>query len=173
MKAGALTRRLMVEEYKKRLEEASFIFFTNFKGIKANDMRLIRAKLKEDSSRMMVVKNTLFKRALKDVGLEQLIDYVEGELGVVFGIDDPVSVSKKLQEFAKDFESFKVRAAYIEGKVLDEKGVKKLASIPPKEVLYAQLLGGMKAPISNLVFILKGLIQGLVNVLNQIKEKKS
>lgn len=172
MKIGLFTRQLMVRTYQEKLRDASCLLFTNFKGVTADGMRQIRAKLKETSSEMIVVKNSILKRALTESGMDFLIDLVEAETAVVYGIDDPLSVAKTLQELAKDFEGLKVRAGWIEGKILDEKGIKELASIPAQEVLYAKLVGLVKAPLSNLVFVLKGNLQVLVSILSQIKDKK-
>jgi len=172
MKVGQFTRELMVQEYKNRIETADFLLFTNFKDITADDMRLVRAKLKQSSTGVIVVRNNLFKRMLAELEMPGLMDYVNGELAVVYGVNDPVSVVKQIQELSKNIDGFVIKGGFIEHKVLTAGEVKKIAAIPSREVLLAQLINIIKSPISNLVFVLKGNIQSLVNVIKQIKEKR-
>lgn len=172
MKVGAFTRQLMVEEYKKRIQSSQYILFTNFKGINANALKDIRAKLKEFSSGMIVVRNNLLRKALQDLQLQEIADFIQGEVSIIYGQGDPVAVTKQVKEFGKEYEGLKLRAGYLEGKVLDEKSILKIADLPSRDILYAQMVGMIKAPISNLVYVLKANINSLVNILRQIKEKK-
>ncbi|MDP8233341.1 MAG: 50S ribosomal protein L10 [Candidatus Saelkia tenebricola] len=172
MKVGHFTRELMVQEYTNRMQTAGFLFFTNFKGINADNMRLIRNKLKQASSGVIVVRNSLIRRMFEDLEMKKVLNYVDGELAIVYGMDDPINITKQLQELSKSVEGFVVRGGLIEDKVLDSNDVKKLASIPSKEVLLAQVVNLLKSPISNLIFVLRGNIQSLVSIIKQIKEKK-
>ena len=80
---------------------------------------------------------------------------------------------KKIQELSKSFEGFTARCGLVEGKIIGADEIKNLASLPGKDVLYAQIVSLIKSPITNIVFILKAPMQYLISVLNQIKEKKS
>jgi len=172
MKVGQFTRELMVQEYKDRIQTADFLLFANFKNITADGMRLIRAKLKQSSTGVIVVRNNLFKRMLAELNMSDLMDYVDGELAVMYGVDDPVSVTKQVQELSKNIDGFVIKGGFIEHEVLTASDVKKIAAIPSREVLLAQLVNLIKSPISNLVFVLKGNLQSLVSIIKQIKEKK-
>ena len=172
MKIGQFTRELMVQEYKDKIQTADFLLFANFKGIAADGMRLIRSKLKQSSAGVIVVRNNLFKRMLTELKMPGLLDYVDGELAIVYGADDPINVTKQIQELSKSIDGFVIKGGFIEHKVLAAGDVKKIAAIPPREVLLAQLVSLIKSPISNLVFVLKGNIRSLVSIIKQIKEKK-
>jgi len=172
MKVGTLTRQLMVDEYKKRIQSSQYILFTNFKGINAIAMNDIRTKLRKISSEMTVVRNNLLRRALHELQLQEILDCIQGEVGIVYGAGDPIQVAKQLKDLSKEHEGLKLRAGYLEGKVFDEKGMLRIADLPSRDALYAQVVGLIKSPISNLVYILKANINALVNALRQIKEKK-
>ncbi len=172
MKIGVLTRQLMVNEYKKRIQSSQYIILTNFKGINANGLKDIRAKLRELSSEMMVVRNNLLKKALEDSHLEQIVNFIQAELALIYGKGDPIVVTKQIKELGKEYEGLKLRAGYLEGKVFDEKRILKIAELPSRNTLYTQMVGIIKSPISNLVYVLKANINSLVNALRQIKEKK-
>ena len=87
--------------------------------------------------------------------------------------EDQVAPIKILSKFAKDHEFFKIKSGFIDGKVIDSKEVKSLAKLPSREVLIAQALGGLNAPIAGLANVLNGSIRGLVVALNAIAAKKS
>lgn len=172
MKVGNLTRKLMVEAYKRKIKDANCIVFTNFKGLKADTVREIRAKLSASSCNMIIVKNSIFKRALNELNLDCLVNYVDGELAVVYGRDDPIAIAKQIQELGKIFEALKIKAGLVEGEVLEQPQLLKIANLSSKNMLYAQIATYLKGIILELVFTLKGEILALLNVLNQIKNKK-
>ncbi|MDD5614513.1 MAG: 50S ribosomal protein L10 [Candidatus Omnitrophica bacterium] len=172
MKIGQHTRQLMTEGYKDKIKDCQFLFFANFKGLTADGMKDIRSRLRKSSSDMIVVKNNLFKQALEELKMEKLSPYVDIETAVIYGVDDPVLTSKFLEDLRKEKEEFKIKIGYIEEKILSAEEVKSLASIPPREVLYSQVVSLIKSPINNIVFVLKGSLRSLVNVIKQIKDKK-
>ncbi len=172
MKIGQYTRQLMMDDYKSKIEDAEYVFFTNFKGISADSMKDFRSQLRKNSAGMVVVNNSLFRRALGDLKMDVLLEHVDGEVAVVYGKDEPIAVTKVIQELKKENESFCVRVGYLEDRLLNSEEVKELASIPSREVLYGQVVNLMKSPINSLVFVLKGNIQSLINVIKGIKEKK-
>ena len=112
-------------------------------------------------------------RALTELGIEGLNPYLTGPNAIALGYDDPVVPAKIISEFAKDHDKLEIKAGMISGKVIGAEGIKSLASLPSKEVLVAQVLGGLNAPITGLVNVLQGNIRNLVYALNAIAEKKT
>lgn len=172
MRIGQRTRELMVEEYKKRIKDADFIFITNFKGIDAKAMKDLRQSLKKNSFSYLVVKNLLFKRAIADLKFADLKDYVAGEVGVAYGKDDPIILTKTLINFCKEYEKFQVRAGYLEGKILTEKGIRRLADLPNRGVLMAEAVMGIKSPLFGIINGLQMILQKLLWCLKAIETKK-
>ncbi|MDP8215901.1 MAG: 50S ribosomal protein L10 [Candidatus Kaelpia imicola] len=172
MKIGQYTRQLIMDKYKSKIKDSEYIFFTNFKGISADGMKDIRSQLRKHSAGVVVVNNSLFKRALEDIKMNMLLEHVDGEVAVIYGKDEPIAITKVIQDLKKGNESFFVKAGYLEDRLLKPEEVKELASIPSREVLYGQVVNLMKSPLSSLVSVLKGNIQSLINVIKGIKEKK-
>ncbi len=114
----------------------------------------------------------MMRFAFKDSGFEDFNEYLKGPSAVAFGFDDPVQAAKITAEFAKENEQLEIKAGIVDGKIIDIDGVKYLASLPPKEVLIAQVLGGINAPIQGFANVLQGTIRSLATVLNAIAEKQ-
>ena len=165
-------KKYMIEEIAERLKKSDNIFVTGFTKLKATDMNILREQLEEVKSDYFIIKNRLAKLALKDAKLENLDDLVDGTTSFALAKEDPVAPAKVLVSFAKEHEGFNIRGGFVAGKLILEAQVKQLATLPPHEVLLAQVVGGIKAPLSGLVFTLSGLLRGLVCALNQIREKK-
>jgi large subunit ribosomal protein L10 len=169
---GLKTRQLIIEEYLKRIRNSKILFITNFKGIDSKGMKELRQSLKKNSFSYFIVKNILFKRAVSEIGLNNFTDYIEGEVGIAYGEDNPILLSKTLVNFGKDYETFRVKAGYLEGRIIEEKTIKELASLQGQEALITQVVVGIKSPIVRFVKSLKGTIEKLVFVLKAIGEGK-
>ncbi len=165
-------KKYMAKEISRRLKKSQSIFITGFKGLKATDMDSLREKLEQVTSNYLIVKNSLAKSALKDAKLSELDQLIEGPSSFTLtDSDDPIKAAKILASFAKKHEGFNIKGGYVAGELLLEGEVKRLVSLPSREVLLAQVVGGIGAPISGLVFVLSGLLRGFVRALSQLQEK--
>ena len=108
---------------------------------------------------------------MRGQGVETLDSYLEGPTGIAFGADE-VSCAKVLSDFAREFEKPTVKAAYVAGHVYGPDGVKKLAQLPPREVLLAQFIGGLRSPMQGFVGVLAGSLRQIVGVMDAIGKKK-
>jgi large subunit ribosomal protein L10 len=167
-----LSKEYMVKQITDRFKNSSGLIVTNFDKVGVVEIDSLRRKLEQNSSGLIVTKNTLIKKVLADLKWDGVTKYVEGATGVAFYQDDPVSVAKTLFDFSKDHESFKVRGGLVDGELVDETQTKALSELPSREVLLATVVNRMKSPISGFVNVLSGSIRGLVNVLKQISENK-
>jgi large subunit ribosomal protein L10 len=162
-----------IEELREQIAGAKNLFFTNYQGLTVEQISKLRNELRKDGSTYGVVKNTLFKRAAGDELASQLDAILAGPTGVVFAGDDPVAPAKALKTFSDTTKPVGVKAAYIDGKLVDAAQVQALAALPPKLELLARLVGSLKSPLQGLVMVLSGNQSGLVRVLNAIRESKS
>lgn len=144
----------------------------SYQGINVADDTKLRKDLREAGVEYMVAKNTLLRRAATDAGLENLNSVLSGSTAIAISESDYVAASKILCEFAKEHEFFKIKSGFIDDSVIDEKEIKNLAKLPSREVLIAQVLGGLNAPIAGFANVLNGTIRGLVVALNAIAQKK-
>jgi large subunit ribosomal protein L10 len=162
-----------IEELRERIAGAKNLFFTNYAGLTVEEISKLRSELRKDGSTYGVVKNTLFKRAAGSELASQLDAILAGPTGVVFAGDDPVAPAKALKTFSDATKPVNVKAAYIDGKLVDAAQVQALAALPPKQELLAKLVGSLNSPLYGLVYVLSGNQSGLVRALNAIREKKS
>lgn len=135
-------------------------------------MTHLRVKLRASGVDYQVVKNTLARLAVKGGTHEVLADKLKENCALAFGYDDPVVTAKVLVDFAKASKKFSLRFASLEGKFIDEDGLKNLSSLPGKPELLAKALGTMNAVPTNFVSCLANVIRGTLNALTAIKEKK-
>lgn len=155
----------------EKLAAAKNLFFTDYAGLTVEEITKLRGELRKDGNTYAVVKNTLFRIAAGDLA-SQLEDVLAGPTGVVFAGVDPVAPAKALKTFNDHVKKISVKAAYIDGKLVDAKAVNVLAKLPPKIDLLAKLVGTLANPLRGLVTVLSGNSSGLVRVLNAIREQK-
>lgn len=164
----------MVKELEKKLDGANHLFVTSFTRVKAKELEGLRNRLQSSSSSYIVVKNSLFKKALEKKGIDKFGGIEsKGTLGIGLIGSDPVGPSKAFVEFAKDHETFILEGGMLEGSFIAKESIRELAALPPKEVLIAKAVGGIKSPINRLVYSLNGLISKLAIALNEVVKKKS
>jgi large subunit ribosomal protein L10 len=162
-----------IEALRQKIGSSKNLFFTNYAGLTVGDITKLRNELRKDgSSTYGVVKNSLFSIAAGDDLAGKFESYLTGPTAIVFAGEDPVAPAKALKTFGDANKPVEVKAAYIDGQLVDAKGVAQLAALPPKIELLSRLVGSLKSPISGLVYVLSGNQSGLVRVLNQVREQK-
>lgn len=166
-------KEAFVEELVEKMTSAKSMVITDYKGLDVSAITELRKQLREAGVEYKVVKNTLAKIAAQKAEVEDINEYFTGPTAVAFGLEDAVSPAKVLVDFAKDNEKLEIKCGSLNGQIISLDKVKSLAEIPPREQLLAQVLAGMKSPITGLVNVLQGNLRGLVQVLNQIKEQKA
>jgi large subunit ribosomal protein L10 len=162
----------IVEELQMSLGGTKVAILSDYRGLSVAEMTALRSKLREADVKYRVLKNALIRLALKDTDLEPLIDHINGPTAVAFSHDDPISPAKILQEFAKQQPKLEIKGGMVEGRLLDQAGVKKLAEIPGREVLLGRLVSVLGARPTHLVFVLSFNLQRLLHVLNAIRLQK-
>lgn len=160
-----------VQELRDRLAASQNLFLTDYAGLTVEEITKLRGELRKDGNTYTVVKNTLFRIAAGDVA-SQLETFLAGPTGIVFAGSDPIAPAKALKTFSDATKKIGIKAAYIDGKVVDAAQVQLLAMLPSKQELVAKLVGSLASPLRGLVTVLSGNQSGLVRVLNAIREQK-
>ncbi|ATD53928.1 50S ribosomal protein L10 [Clostridium chauvoei] len=150
-----------VAEIKEKLEKAQAVVLAQYQGLTVEEDTALRKSLREAGVEYKVYKNSLVTLAAKELGLDGVEQYLEGPVSIAFGYEDATAPARVLHTFAKDHKKLELKAGIVDGTIYNKAEVEQLATIPPKEVLIAKLLGSFKAPLSNLAYL-----------LNAIKEKK-
>lgn len=140
-------KKAVVAEVSEKLKTAQTVVLAEYRGIEVGHLTQLRAKAREQGVYLHVLKNTLARRAVEGTPFASLGDAMTGPL--IYAIsDDAVAAAKVTFDFAKTNEKLVIKAGNYAGKALDKASVSALASIPSREVLLAQLLGMMQAPVA-------------------------
>lgn len=162
----------LVSDIGKLLNESSFMYFVSYRGLSVKDFSEFRGALAKHDAKCHVLKNRLIKKAAELNGITALSGLkLREDTAIVTGNGDPGAVAKAIETFLKAHETLKAKGGMIEGGLLSGDDVKAIASIPSREVLYAQLIGVIQAPTRNLVTVLNAKVTSIVNVLNAYKNK--
>lgn len=157
VKKNRVVKEEKVVEIKEKLEKAQAVVLASYQGLTVEEDTQLRKNLREAGVEYRVYKNTLVKIAAKELGIEGIDEYLEGPVSIAFGYEDATAPARILNDFAKDHKKLDLKAGVVEGKLFNEAEVKQLATIPSKEVLIAKLLGSIKAPLSNLAYLLSAI----------------
>jgi large subunit ribosomal protein L10 len=166
-------KQYIVKEYLERLNQSPFFIVVDYTGMKVAPLTELRRRLRKADAELHVVKNTLFRIATKEAGIEDIGPMLKGQLAVVTGKKDISAAAKVIKTFAAEFERPKLKFGYLGNQKLDVDALVALADLPPMEVLRAQLLGVLKAPMTKLVALLNEPASRLVRVMQAKAEKGS
>ena len=163
----------LVDTLKKDFAQSEAAYLVGYSGLSVNAMQDLRGKLRDKGARLKIAKMRLVKRALADDAVyEGFMPHLKEQCGVIFAEEEPTGVAKVLYDFSKDNDNLNVVLGFVEREYLDADAVKYLATLPPREVLLAQVVGTMQMPITQFVGVLNMLLVRLLVVLKQIAEKK-
>ena len=146
----------VVEEVRAKLESSDAAVLTEYRGLNVAATADLRRALRDAGGEYKVYKNTLVRIAARDLGLE-LDDLLTGPTAIAFVTGDAVSVAKALQDFAKTNPALVVKGGLLGDQVIDDKAVKALADLEPREVLLAKFAGLLAAPLQNMANLLEAL----------------
>lgn len=169
-----LVKDLISKELSSRLEGVDDAVLVNVVGIGANDTVVLRKQLREKNISLMVVKNSLARRATEGTPLANAFEGVEGTLAVVWGADDFVSLAKEVATLDKsgDFEKFEARGGVMDGEKLTPDRVKEISKWPNREEQLSILLGQILSPGAQLQSQLTAPGGALQSQLEQIEDKE-
>ena len=160
----------LVAELTEKLRGAKALYYTDFAGLNVKRMTDLRRRLRKQGVEYVVIKNTLALRAVNDSGL--VATRLRGQTGLVIA-RDPVAAAKVLSDFAKENDQRPaVKGGLLEGRELDVEQVKKLASMPPREQMLAELGAGLQSPMAAFVGALNGLLYMFAGALEGLKQQK-
>ncbi len=165
-----------IKQLKERLNGAKAIVLVDYKGINIEEVNNLRGRLRRQGVDYFVSKNTFIKKALHELGIEVLDEYLKGPTALAVSLTDEVTPAKELARFKKEvlpdksFPSFKV--GYIGSSIIGVEGLTKFASMPSKEQLMSMVLQGFNAPITKLVGVLTGISSKLVYAIDAIASKQ-
>ena len=171
-------KELMAKELKDKFQDSSFLIVTSFNKLGAIDMHELRRKLDSHSCEYLVVKNRVARLVLKScspagkgMDLSKCAGLIDGSVGLTIGKRSPEDVSKLLVNFIKSRESLVIRGGLFEEGLVSAGYIKELASLPTRDVLLANVVRALNAPITSLVNTLDQVIKKFVIVIDKVREK--
>jgi large subunit ribosomal protein L10 len=160
----------LVAELRDKIKNAPALYYTDFTGLNVKRMTELRRRLRRANVEYVVIKNTLALRAVNESGL--VADRLRGPTGLVVA-QDAVVAAKVLQDFAKENDQKPtVKGGMMEGRALAVDQVKKLASMPPREQMLADLGAGLQSPLTAFVGVLNGLLYMFVGALEALRQQR-
>ena len=155
-------KQAIVEALAERIKNAGAGVLVDYKGITVAEDTALRTELRKDGVEYTVVKNTLTRKALDKLGMSSLDHVLNGTTSLATAEKDPIAPFRIISDYSKKLgDRFNIKAAFMEGKVLNDSEIAEMAELPGKDALYAKVLGTMIAPIT-----------GLAVCLGQILEQK-
>lgn len=166
-------KQAVVDDLAAKLGSADAFFLTDFTGLSVKGMTELRARLRDAGVEYVVVKNTLARRALDGLDLPDIADFFTGPTGLVIGRQGGLEAAKILDEFAKTHEDRpRVKAGLVERKAIGPAEVSRLAKLPPREQLLAELLGAIQAPLAQFAFIVQAPIYEFAGLLDALRAER-
>jgi large subunit ribosomal protein L10 len=151
----------VVDEIADQIQASEAIFAVDYRGISVAQAADLRTKLREADARLRVVKNSLSERAADKAGMETLKPMLIGPTALAFVQGDAALAAKALNDAARQFNLLEFKGGLLNGAVLSADDVRSIARLPSRDVLYAQLVGTVAAPLTGLVRGLNALITGI------------
>ena len=158
----------LVAELTERLKATETLLVADYRGLTMPQIDDLRTKLLEHGARFAVVKNTLTRRAAEAAGADALLALLEGPTAIAFldSDGDSVAVAKALVDAARDTRVLVVRGGLLEGRTVEREEIESLAKLPPVDVLRAQVLGAVTAPLTAIVGLFTAPLQDLYGLLD-------
>ena len=151
-------KKELVAQMTEKLKTAQAGVLVDYRGLTVSEDTELRAKLREADVEYKVVKNTLTRFAIKEVGLEAMDEFLNGPTSLAVSYTDPILPAKIISEFAKKNENLQIKSGFLNGEVIDLDAIKSLANTPSLEVMYATIMGSLKSPVSALVRTLQAIV---------------
>jgi large subunit ribosomal protein L10 len=163
----------IIHDLTARLKGSPNLYVTDFTGVAVQPMTELRRKLRGAGVDYVVVKNTLARRALADAAVEGLDSVLAGPTGIVFAGAEPLVAAKILSAFQKDHETMQLKAGVVDGRRVSGAEIRRLAALPSRPELLAQLGGAMQAPLQSLVGALSGLLYQFVGAVEALRAQRA
>jgi large subunit ribosomal protein L10 len=165
------TKAATIEQTKAKYDRSVGVIFTEYRGLKVKELQNLRRSLRDKGGEIQVVKNTLFRIAAGDDVAKIPEELSSGPTAVAFLYENETDCAKALFDFEKTNKKLVIKGALIGGKVFDSKQIESFSKLPPRDVLIAQVIGVIAAPLSNLVGVIEALYADPIRVIGAVADK--
>ncbi|MFC2002519.1 50S ribosomal protein L10 [Chloroflexota bacterium] len=159
-------KALIIDELRELFAECSIGILTDYRGLSTAEITALRRKLEESEVKYRVVKNTLAQFAAERADMGELVNSFQGPVAIAFGYREITEAAKALLEYIRGSKStLGIKGGFLADRLLTAGDVETLATLPPREVLLAKILGGMQSPILALLTCLTAPVRGIIGGL--------
>jgi large subunit ribosomal protein L10 len=164
----------IIEQIKEIVQNSSAIFLVDYRGVNVADINKLRSSFVKEGIKYKVFKNTLFKKALEQIGgYEQFNDLLVGMIGVAFAKDNFVAPAKIIKKYNDDSQKLTFKGCYLESTFYGTNQLNAIASMPTKEEIIAGIIGSIASPASGIVGTINAVMRDLVSVIDEVAKKKA
>lgn len=161
-----------VESIKERFDSAEGALLTEYRGLSVAEMAELRRSLRESEADYKVLKNTLAQIAVKEIGLEGLVEMLKGPTAIAFCKNDPAAVAKALDEATKKYPVLVIKGGVLAGSVIDAEQAQRLAKLEPRETQLAKIVMMVNTPVQQTANVFSALLRDFGSMLSQVVEQK-
>src|SRR5215218_780511 len=165
-------KQAAVAELKEALSASNATIVADYRGLTVSDIQAVRRALRNDGITYRVVKNRLAKIAATEAGREELNDLLDGPTGLAMGAGDEVTLARVFLDAIRPYKTIVVRGGVVGAARIDADSITRLSLLPSRDVLLAQLAGGMASPLSTMASLLAAPLRNLGNALSELADKK-
>jgi large subunit ribosomal protein L10 len=166
-------KQAIVDELVGKLRGAQGFYLTDFTGLNVKRITELRRRLRKAGIEYVVVKNTLAVRALEGMDLPDIGKFFTGPTGLVIGREDAVAAAKVIDDFARENnDKPAVKAGIVERRAVTGSDIQRIAKLPPREQLLAELAGALQAPLAQVLFLLQGKLGEFVGLLEALRGQR-
>jgi large subunit ribosomal protein L10 len=173
MRMPSKEKKEKVKQIKKWFDGADSLLVLQYKGLTVSEANELRSRLKSMDSELRVLKNTLTRIAVADTPKEGITPLLDGPVAVVFVSDDAAATAKVLRDFGRGRKEFGLRGGLLEGRVLDGMQVEAFAVLPPREVLLAQMVGIVQAPLARAIQTVAAPARKMLGLFGALADKRT
>lgn len=168
-------KEALVLKLRERVERAPVLYLTDFTGLGVKEMTELRSSLKKSGAEYLVVKNRLAKRVFAESEtLPDISESLTGPTGFVFGYEDAAGAAKAVSDFAKKHDEKPVfKLGVMDNKILQPEQVERIAMLPPREQLLAELAAAFAAPVAALASALEAKVQETAGLFDALREERA
>ena len=162
-----------VADIKKWVEDAQAVYLTEYRGLTVKQLADLRRSLAKTGAHYRVVKMTLARLAVGDLGLQDLDDQLAGPTALTFADQDVVATAKALKDFARETDRLVLKGGLLGREVLRPEQISRLADIEPREVLLAKIAGAAQAPMAKAAGLFASFTRNAASMFGQLLDQKS
>ena len=166
-------KQTIVDGLNAKLANASSFYVADFTGLNVKRVTELRNRLRKANVEYIVVKNTLAERAMADLNLPDIGEYFRGPTALVIGQGDAVTAAKVLADFAKENDNKPaIKGGIVDRRAVTSSEVSRLAKLPPREQLLAELAGCLESPMAQLAAVLEAKLHEFVGLLEALRTER-